>query len=105
MIQTNVTLLGRVSRPWDMRCLGGWDISSAVRRVSSRLYSKFDRNNNIKIFNYSDDYLGEKLVPDERVVDICPSYSRRDVQSSAATYRENPDNEGPPVWSEGSAWF
>jgi len=100
-----MTLSGRISQPRDTRCLTDWDISSAVRRVSSRLSSKFDRNNQIKIFNYSDDYFGEKLVPGEKLVAFCPSYHRWDAQSSTGTYGESPDKERPPVWSEGSACF
>lgn len=100
-----MTLSGRISQPWDTWCLSGWDISLAVRRVSSRLQSKFDRNNQIKIFNYSDDYFGEKLVPGERLIAFCQSYDRWDAQSSTATYRENPDEEGHLAWSEGSACF
>lgn len=100
-----MTLLGRSSQPRDTWCLSGCNISSAVRRVSFRLYSKLGRNNQIQTFNRSDGYFGKKLVPGDRLVAFCPSFHRWDVQSSSATYRENPNKEGPPVWSERSAWF
>lgn len=99
-----MTLLGKISQPRDTQRLSGWGISSAVGRVSSRLQSKFDRNNRIKIVN-SCDYFGKELVPGERLVAFCPSYHRWGAQNSAATYRENLDEEGLPVWSEERSWF
>lgn len=64
--------------------------------MSSRSIPNLIEKNQVKIFNYSDDYSSDKPVPGERLAAFCLFYHRRDVQNSTATSRENPSEEGSP---------
>lgn len=49
--------LGRINQPQDTQCLSGWD----MWKVSSRLYYKFGRNSQNKIFSYPEGCFGGKV--------------------------------------------
>lgn len=52
-----MTQLGRINQPQDTQCLSGWD----MWKVSSRLYYKFGRNSENKIFSYPEGCFGGKV--------------------------------------------